>query len=62
MAARDTETMTGLSLRVPKKTRIRMAAYDFVNWSVVMRDLLDQKLDQLDSELWSGSLKGERCE
>jgi len=53
----DSETMTGTTFRLPKNIRLRMRAYDFINWSAVTRDLLEQKLDQLDSEQWTGNLK-----
>lgn len=56
------EIMATVSYRLPELTRLRMRGYDFINWSTVIRDLLNQKLDQLDREQWAGNLKGEKSE
>lgn len=52
--------MATVSYRLPEATRLRMKDYDFVNWSAVIRDLLNQKLDQIDGEQWAGKLRGDR--
>lgn len=42
------EHCENVTLRLPKRLKDRMREYDWINWSKVMRHLLEKKLDQLD--------------
>lgn len=53
------EQSENVTLRLPVNLKIRMRCHDSVNWSAVMRDLLKQKLDELDRGIWRDP-KGER--
>ena len=37
------------NIRITPELRQRLNAYDWVNWSIVMRKLLTKRLDELDS-------------
>ena len=36
------------NVRITQELRLRLNAYDWVNWSVVIREMLTEKLDELD--------------
>ena len=36
------------NIRITAELRLRLNAYDWVNWSVVIREMLTKKLDELD--------------
>ncbi len=45
---RHFENTKTISARVPDETKARMDAYDWVKWSVVLRNLVEEHLDKLD--------------
>ena len=47
-----------VTLRLPEITTLRMRGHDGINWSKVMRDLIEQRLDELDNGIWKNP-KGE---
>jgi hypothetical protein len=57
----EKKAMKGMNFRLPAKIHIRMRGHDTVNWSAMVRDLLTNKLDELDKGEWR-STKGERDE
>lgn len=38
------------NLRIPQELYDRMAAYDEIKWSVVMRNMLEKRLGELDKQ------------
>jgi len=55
------ESMVTHSFRLPEKLRARMRGHDWVNWSVVVRSMLENKVNQLDRIALS-STKESECE
>lgn len=59
MGKHTNESMVTHSFRLPEKLRARMRGHDWVNWSVVVRSMLENKVDELDRITLSATKENE---
>lgn len=60
MGKHTDENMVTHSFRLPEKLRARMRGHDWVNWSVVVRSMLEKKVSEMDRIVLSATKEIER--